>query len=96
MAYVLLVVVIVVASILALMWALQRYLIYLPSTGPVPPAAELIEGARDVTLKTSDGVDLAAWFVRPRAPATGYTVLVANGNAGDRSVGSPLPEALAR
>jgi fermentation-respiration switch protein FrsA (DUF1100 family) len=81
---------------LALIWAMQRRLIYLPSAGPVPPAADMLEGARDVKLRTSDGLELGAWLFPPGAPINGMTVLVANGNAGDRSLRTPLARALAR
>jgi fermentation-respiration switch protein FrsA (DUF1100 family) len=66
--------------------ALQRQLIYLPDPAGVPPAGEVVAGARDVTLHTSDGLALGAWFV----PAGGerdvrMAVLVAPGNGGNRS-----------
>ena len=82
-------------ALLALMWVFQRSLIYLPSRGPMPPAHEVIDGAQDVMLETSDGLHLNAWFVPARPPDSGSTVLVANGNAGDRSLRAPLAEALA-
>jgi uncharacterized protein len=80
---------------LLLLWSLQRHLIYLPSQAPVARAATLIDGARDVTLLTSDGLELGAWFVPGHPPQRGFTVLVANGNAGDRSLRAPLASALA-
>jgi pimeloyl-ACP methyl ester carboxylesterase len=91
----LLVLVALVGVFLFVMWTFQRSLIYLPSRGPVPPAPEVIGGARDVTLETSDGLRLHAWFVPARASDNGFTVLVANGNAGDRSLRAPLALALA-
>jgi uncharacterized protein len=84
-----------VGVLLGALWAFQRNLIYLPSRGPVPPAGEVIDGARDVTLETSDGLHLGAWFVPPSTSDNGITVLVANGNAGDRSLRAPLALALA-
>ena len=84
-----------VGVLLAVMWALQRNLIYFPSRGPVPPAHEVIDGARDVTLETSDGLRLGAWFVPARGSTNGITVLVASGNAGDRSLRAPLAQSLA-
>lgn len=95
-AYFALVAVAVVVVVITALWALQRFLIYLPSTATPPPAGEVIQGARDVTLKTGDGLDLGAWLVPARNPTTGFTVLVANGNAGDRSFRAPLAEGLAR
>lgn len=76
-------------------WAFQRRLIYHPSTGPVPEAQQVIPDARDALLQTSDGLELGAWYVPARDPARDVAVLVANGNAGDRSARAPLAEALA-
>jgi uncharacterized protein len=52
--------VVLAVLMLFLVWVFQRRLIYLPSSGPVPKAAEVIPGARDVTLQTSDGLQLDA------------------------------------
>jgi uncharacterized protein len=91
---VVLVLVALVAALLTAAWLLQRWLIYFPQTGrTVPPAAQVLPGARDVTLETADGLRLGAWFLP--AGERGTTVLVANGNAGDRSVRAPLAAALA-
>jgi alpha-beta hydrolase superfamily lysophospholipase len=92
----LLVLVAVIGVLLIAIWAFQRRLIYLPAPGPVPSAHEHIEGARDVTLETSDGLRLGAWFVPAVASGNDLTVLVANGNAGDRSLRAPLARSLAR
>jgi len=80
---------------LGLLWTFQRRLVYFPATGPVAPAASVLPGARDVRLRTSDGLDLRAWSVPARRPALGVTVLVAAGNGGNRSGRAPLAEALA-
>ena len=77
--------------------ALQRQLTYFPDTSPVPPAAEVIPGSRDVTLHTEDGLDLGAWFV----PATGsdhagMAVLFAPGNGGNRVGRAVFAEALSQ
>jgi alpha-beta hydrolase superfamily lysophospholipase len=91
--------VVVVAAVLVLLlavaWVFQRHLIYFPSTDPVPPAGDVLPGASDVVLTTSDGLRLGAWFVPAGAPDRGVTVLVAAGNAGDRSMRAPLAAALA-
>jgi uncharacterized protein len=86
-------IVVLVAVALTMLWLFQRRLIYFPDRGPVPPAASVISGARDVTLETSDGLELGAWYLPPR-DRTAMTVLVANGNAGDRAGRAPLAEAL--
>ncbi len=87
-----LVVVATLGLVLALLYAFQRRLIYLPSTETVPAAADVLPGAEDVVLETTDGLRLAAWFVPPGPDGT--TVLVANGNAGDRAGRAPLAAAL--
>ena len=87
--------VLVAALLVVLPWALQRRLIYLPSTAAVPSAGRVLPGARDVTLRTTDGLALGAWLVPPRHGDRKVTVLVANGNAGDRSLRAPLATALA-
>lgn len=79
------VVVVLVVLVLTLAHVFQRKLIYLPSDGPVPPAADVLPGARDVRLTTADGITLGAWFVPATGPDPWFTVLVANGNGGDRS-----------
>lgn len=77
------------------LWLVQRELVYLPSRGPVPPAASAVAGAQDVTLTAADGPALGAWFVPARGERREVTVLVANGNAGDRADRAPLATALA-
>jgi fermentation-respiration switch protein FrsA (DUF1100 family) len=84
----------VVLFVVLFSWAFQRRLIYLPSTGAVPSAATMLADARDVQLTTSDGLRLGAWYVPARGAAGGFTILVANGNAGDRSLRAPLARAL--
>ncbi|QSE80963.1 alpha/beta hydrolase [Rhodococcus koreensis] len=75
----------VMALLIAAAWVLQRKLIYYPDTTPVPPAGRLIAGAEDVTLTTSDGLELGAWYVPPAVGEPRMTVLVAAGNAGNRA-----------
>ncbi|MBC2931510.1 alpha/beta hydrolase [Nocardioides sp. zg-1228] len=71
---------------LAAVWGLQRQLIYFPDASDVPPADEVLPGARDVTLQTSDGLELGAWYVAADAASdTGMAVLVAPGNGGNRA-----------
>ena len=85
----------VVLFLVLFSWAFQRRLIYLPSTGAVQSAATVLAGAHDVQLTTTDGLRLGAWYVPARRTAGTFTVLVANGNAGDRSLRAPLARALA-
>jgi len=76
------------------LWSLQRHLIYIPQGSPAGAAAGVVPGAREVTLRTEDGLDLAAWYVP--AAAGQPTVLVASGNAGHRGLRAPLAAALSR
>jgi uncharacterized protein len=86
--------------VIGMLWWQQRHLIYFPDSSSVPPARTVIEGARDVTLHTDDGLELGAWFV-PAAPERGETdrrmaVLVAPGNGGNRADRAGLAEQLQR
>lgn len=74
-------------------WALQRRLIYFPSAA-APAVASVLPGAREVTLHTDDGLALRAWWL-PAGATPAPAVLVANGNAGDRSLRAPLATAVA-
>ncbi|MEV4172865.1 alpha/beta hydrolase [Nonomuraea sp. NPDC049709] len=87
-----LVVAAVLILLLGLLWVFQRRLIYLPDGRPVPPAAAVIPGARDVSFTTRDGIRLAAWYVPGDHDVT---VLVTGGNAGNRLHRAPLARALA-
>jgi fermentation-respiration switch protein FrsA (DUF1100 family) len=93
LAYGALGVVVLVGLVVTLAWVFQRRLIYLPD-GPVPPAHEVLGGARDVGYTTSDGLRLGWWFVPAAGSDTGVAVLVAPGNAGNRAGRAPLAEAL--
>lgn len=87
--------VLVLASGLGVLWMVQRQFIYFPDSDRVPPAADVIAGARDVALRTSDGLELGAWFVPARAQADlGLAVLLAPGNGGNRSSRAGLARAL--
>src|SRR5262252_4137354 len=94
--YVVAAVVVVAALLLTLLWVFQRQLIYFPGSARAGRAGEVMPGGRDVTLKTSDRLELGAWFFPAEKAGRGVTVLVANGNAGDRSLRAPLAVALAR
>ena len=98
---ILLVVVALLATPVALLWAFQRRLLYLPAPRTVPPAASVLPGAEEVAFETADGLRLQGWFVPAVARgvgsgAAGPAVLVCNGNGGNRSMRAPLAAALAR
>jgi len=96
MAEAALAVVLAALAALAALWWTQRSLMYFPSASQVPPAARVIADAVDVELVTRDGLRLGAWFVPGRGAPPRPAVLVANGNAGDRSDRAPLALALTR
>src|SRR5918995_7447320 len=80
-----LVTVCLVGLAVGMLTALQRQLIHFPDSTTVPPAGEVIEGGRDITLRTSDGLALGAWFVPPSSASDMHmAVLVAPGNGGHR------------
>lgn len=81
--------------LVAATWLFQRQLIYLPDrSAPRPPP---VAGLEEVHYTTADGHRLTGWFL----PATGKarepyaTVVVSNGNAGNRGNRLPLAEGLA-
>jgi hypothetical protein len=76
----------------AMLWHFQRSLIYFPF-GAVPAPLEVgLAGVEAVTIATADGERLQAWFV----PADGNaaTVVVFNGNAGNRAYRAELAQGL--
>ena len=85
----------VTVMVVALVWALQRRLVYLPGGPPTVSASAVLAGAWQVELHTDDGLTLQAWH----APATGHarnaTVMVLPGNAGSRADRVPLARAVA-
>ena len=74
-------------------WAMQRTLLYFPDGRAVPPAAGALPGSEEAELRTADGLTLHAWFVPARSPVSA-TVLLLNGNAGNRSDRAPLASSL--
>ena len=82
------------AAMLALLWLVQRRLVYFPLLQDVPPVATTLPGAEDVIFETADGLRLNGWFASGTHAHGRATVLVFNGNAGDRSFRAPLAAAL--
>lgn len=71
----------------------QRRLIYLPSN--VVPEVELVlPGADRVSFDTEDDLTLDGWFVPPVRDGDALTVIVFNGNGGNRSDRAALGRAL--
>lgn len=84
----------VLALAVGALWLGQRKLIYLPDGEPAPVS---VAGptAREVTLRTEDGLDLRAWLVGPTGADLGVHVLFAPGNAGNRGHRAILARRLA-
>jgi len=82
--------------LVGIIWFFQRKLIYFPFDQHVPPVSGLLEGGVEVELPTDDGLRLSGWFVPAPGGAATATVLVFNGNAGNRADRAPLAAALAR
>ena len=79
---------------IVLVWPFQRTLIYFPF-GDVPePRAVGLAQAEAVTFPTDDGFTLQGWFVPSARPSPAYTVLVLNGNSGNRAYRAPLAASL--
>ena len=81
-------------AVLGLIWITQRSLIYFP-TRAVADAGTVLAGIEEVTYPTEDGLSLVAWFMPAQGETNAWTVLVFNGNAGNRAGRIPLAEALA-
>jgi hypothetical protein len=79
---------------LVLIWAGQRRLMYFPERRVSTPEALGLANVEEVVFPTPDGLDLHGWFVPARDPRA--TVLVFNGNAGNRAHRAPLAIALQR
>lgn len=86
----------VMAVIGAVAYFGQRSMIYFPDRSDPGPAAQALLGGTDVTLRTSDGLNLSAWRVDPAGDDWGQVVLYLPGNGGNRAGRATVGEALAR
>lgn len=82
------------AGLVLLAWMFQQRLIYFP-LGDVPPPSRVgLTHVEEVRLPTADGLMLNGWFLRSGSSVPGSTVVVFNGNAGNRAYRAPLATAL--
>lgn len=81
--------------VVAIAWSQQRRLIYFPFGAVPPPRAVGLDGAAAVSFPTADGLTLNGWFIS-RTSTPDFTLIVFNGNAGNRAFRAPLADALAR
>jgi fermentation-respiration switch protein FrsA (DUF1100 family) len=85
---------VIVAALVLVLWTMQRRLMYFPIAA-VPSPASLGQGdVEPVTFDTGDGVRLNGWFFPVARAGPRTTVLVFNGNAGNRAYRVPLATAL--
>lgn len=86
----------IIGALLLVLWATQRRLMYFPIAA-VPSQASLGLGdVQSVTFDTADGLRLNGWFFPVAQAGPRTTVLVFNGNAGNRAHRVPLAVALVR
>jgi len=86
----------VIAAVLALIWTMQRRFIYFPASGVPAPSEIGLTDVELVTFETIDRLSLSGWFFAASGPSPRVTVLVFNGNAGNRAHLGPLAAALQR
>ena len=88
--------IVLIGSVLALIWTVQRRFIYFPTSDVTTPLEIGLTGVEPVTFETIDGLRLSGWFFATSGPSPRATVLVFNGNAGNRAHRGPLAAALQR
>jgi hypothetical protein len=79
---------------LTLVWLTQRRLIYFPAAYLPSLDDAGIAGGEPVAFETSDGLRLGAWFFAGSGPPPRLTLLVFNGNGGNRVHRVPLAASL--
>jgi fermentation-respiration switch protein FrsA (DUF1100 family) len=85
-----------IAGALALIWFGQRRLIYFPDRNVPTTAAAGLGDIEAVEMPLEDGGTLHGWFLRGPVQPARFTVIVFNGNAGNRAHRIPLAAALGR
>lgn len=85
---------VIIAALLLVVWTIQRRLMYFPIAA-VPSLASLgLSEVQPVMFNTADGLRLNGWFFPVARAGPRTTVLVFNGNAGNRAHRVPLARAL--
>jgi fermentation-respiration switch protein FrsA (DUF1100 family) len=86
---------VLLVSFVGVVWTQQRRLIYFPFGAVPDPGTVGVDGLTPVSFPTADGLTLNGWFVT-RTETPDFTVIVFNGNAGNRAFRAPLADAFAR
>src|SRR5215208_5180743 len=81
-------------GLLVLLRASERRLMYFPVGPLISPDQVGLSQAEPVAFTTADAVTLHGWFLPSRQRPAPFTVVVFNGNAGNRSYRAPLAAAL--
>ena len=89
-----LVLVVLAAVMAAIIWAGQRRMMYFPFGTPPSPAEAGLPAAEAIRFQTADGLTLHGWFVEARESPGRFTIVVFNGNGGNRAFRAPLAAAL--
>ena len=71
--------------VVGVIWLAQRSLIYFPDGHLPSPVAVGLSRAEVVGFQTEDGLDLSAWLVPASESPANRTIVVFNGNGGNRS-----------
>lgn len=86
--------VILAVAVPAVLWFTQRRMMYFPARDVPSPAVIGLPQAQAVTFATEDGLTLHGWFVPGEGLSAG-SVIVFNGNAGNRAYRADLAAQLA-
>jgi hypothetical protein len=86
----------VVLGLLGLVWTQQRRLMYFPYPDVPPPESLGVREVELVRFTTADGLVLHGWFFPSLHTPARFTMLVFNGNAGNRAYRVALAQALRR
>ena len=70
------------ALLILVLFIMQRSFLYFPSNERPDLSQYAAIGLEEVTLKTEDGLELIAWFMKPDPARDGDTFLLFHGNAG--------------
>jgi fermentation-respiration switch protein FrsA (DUF1100 family) len=84
----------IVLTLFVLIWSLQRKLMYFPSSAVPDPHALGLANVQEIAFPTADGLTLSGWFINA-STRTGMTMLVFNGNAGNRAHRAALADVFA-
>jgi fermentation-respiration switch protein FrsA (DUF1100 family) len=77
----------VYGGLMAMMYVFQRALVFFPDAAHTSPAQAGLPQAEEVTLTSSDGERLIAWFMAPRADKLVVLYFQGNGGASNLRVG---------